>query len=167
MDFLKELLDALWFILPAYFASISPVWFKLRGKTPLDFGRVFRGKPVFGPTKTVKGFLGGALCGALLGGLQQLFFGRTNGLMLGVLLGFGAMTGDAVKSFFKRQRGMPSGKSWVPFDQLDFVVGALCFAALVATPTLVGVVIIFVVTPPLHLLSNIADYKVGLKEVPS
>ena len=166
MDLLSEFLNALWFILPAYFASISPVWFKLRGKTPLDFGRTFRGKPIFGPSKTLKGFVGGALCGSLLGGLQQLVFGKPEGFLLGVLLGFGAMTGDCVKSFFKRQRGIPSGKSWFPFDQLDFVVGALIFSAVVETPTLVGVIIILVLTPPLHLLSNIADHKVGLKEVP-
>ena len=152
--------------MPAYFASISPVWFHLRGKTPLDFGKTFRGKRVFGESKTVKGFLGGALCAAALGAVQQFAFGKSDGLLLGLLLGLGAMTGDAVKSFFKRQRGLTPGKSWFPFDQLDFVVGALCFAALVATPTLVGVVFIFVVTPPLHLLSNIADHKAGLKEVP-
>ena len=166
MDLLSEFLGALWFILPAYFASISPVWFRLRGKTPLDFGRTFRSKPIFGPSKTVRGFVGGALCGTLLGGIQQFVFGKPDGFLLGVLLGFGAMTGDAVKSFFKRQRGIPPGKSWFPFDQLDFVVGGLVFAAAVETPTLVGLIITFVLTPPLHLLSNIADHKFGLKEVP-
>jgi len=167
LDLLGEFLGALWFVLPAYFASISPVWFRLRGKTPLDFGRTFRGKPIFGSSKTLKGFIGGALCGTLLGGIQQFGFGKSYGLLLGALLGFGAMTGDAVKSFFKRQRGIPPGKSWFPFDQLDFIVGALVFAAAVEMPTLIGVVIILVLTPPLHLLSNIADYKVGLKEVPN
>ena len=166
LNFFGEFLGALWFILPAYFASISPVWFKLRGKMPLDFGRTFRGKPIFGPSKTVKGFIGGALCGALLGGIQQFVFGRFEGLLLGFLLGFGAMTGDAVKSFFKRQHGYPPGKSWFPFDQLDFVVGGIVFAAAVQMPTLIGLVIILAVTPPLHLLSNIADHKAGLKEVP-
>ena len=166
MNLLSELMGAIWFILPAYFASISPVWFRLRGKKPLDFGRTFRDKPIFGPSKTVRGFIGGALCGSLLGGIQQFVFGKPEGLLLGVLLGFGAMTGDAVKSFFKRQRGIPPGKSWFPFDQLDFVVGGLVFAAALETPTFAELIIIFVLTPPLHLLSNIADHKVGLKEVP-
>ncbi len=166
MDLLSEFLGGIWFILPAYFASISPVWFKLRGKTQLDFGKTFRGKPVFGASKTVRGFVGGALCGALLGGIQQYAFGKPNGLLLGVLLGFGAMSGDAAKSFFKRQYGIPPGRSWFPFDQLDFIVGALAFAAVVQTPTPIGIAVIFVLTPPLHLLSNIADHKAGLKEVP-
>jgi CDP-2,3-bis-(O-geranylgeranyl)-sn-glycerol synthase len=163
---LEEVATALWFILPAYFASISPVWFKLRGKMPLDFGRMFRNKPILGPTKTFKGFIGGALCGTLLGGIQQFLFAKPDGLLLGTLLGFGAMTGDIVKSFFKRQRGIPSGKPWFPFDQLDFVFGALAFAALVEVPTLVGLASILLLTPPLHLLSNIADHRAGLKEVP-
>ena len=167
MDLLNEFLFAIWFILPAYFASISPVWFRLGGKTPLDLGRTFRGKPIFGPSKTIKGFLGGALCGSILGAVQQFGFGKPNGLILGVLLGLGAMTGDAVKSFFKRQRGFPPGKSWFPFDQLDFLVGGLVFAAAIQLPSLMGVVILFVLTPPLHLLSNIVDYKAGLKAVPS
>jgi CDP-2,3-bis-(O-geranylgeranyl)-sn-glycerol synthase len=163
---LNELMAALWFILPAYFASISPVWFKLRGKTPLDFGKTFRGKPIFGPSKTIKGFLGGAFCGTLLGAAQQFVFGKQYGLLLGALLAFGAMTGDAVKSFFKRQLGKPPGKSWVPFDQLDFIFGALVFAAAVEMPTLAGLLIILLITPVLHLTSNFIDHKIGLKEVP-
>ena len=166
MDLLSEFLCAIWFILPAYFASISPVWFRLRGKTPLDFGRTFRSKPIFGPSKTVRGFVGGALCGTLLGAIQQFVFGEPEGLLLGALLGFGAMTGDAVKSFFKRQHGIAPGKSWFPFDQLDFIVGGLVFAAAVELPSLVGLLVILVLTPPLHLLSNIVDHKIGLKEVP-
>jgi len=166
LDFLHEFLGAFWFILPAYFASISPVWFKLRGKTPLDFGRTFRNKPILGPSKTIRGFVGGALCGTLLGGIQQFVFGKPDGLLLGVLLGFGAMTGDALKSFFKRQRGIPPGKSWFPFDQLDFLIGGLVFASAVELPTLFGLIILLTLTPPLHLLSNIADHEAGLKEVP-
>ena len=110
--------------------------------------------------------MGGALCGTLLGAMQQFVFGKPDGFLLGALLGFGAMTGDAVKSFFKRQRGIPPGKSWFPFDQLDFVVGGLLFAALVAVPTLVGVIIILALTPIFHVVSNVVDHKIGLKEVP-
>ena len=161
-----EFLNAFWFILPAYFASLSPVWFRLRGKTPLDMGKTFRGKPILGPSKSVKGFLGGAFCGTLLGGLQQFVFGKPNGLLLGLLLGFGAMTGDAVKSFFKRQRDMPPGSSWFPFDQLDFVIGALVFASVIELPTIFGIIVLLVLTPPLHLMSNIIHHRVGIKEVP-
>jgi CDP-2,3-bis-(O-geranylgeranyl)-sn-glycerol synthase len=45
--------------------------------------------------------------------------------ILGALLGAGAIGGDAVKSFFKRRVGVPAGHSWMPFDQLDYIVGAI------------------------------------------
>lgn len=166
MTLLDEAGYALWFILPAYFASISPVWFRLRGKTPMDFGKTFRGKPIFGSSKTLSGYFGGALCGIILGAVQELLFNRTNGALLGTLLGFGAMTGDAVKSFFKRQLDIAPGEPWFPFDQIDFLIGALIFASTVETPTLFGAISLFIITPPLHILSNIMDFKIGLKKVP-
>jgi CDP-2,3-bis-(O-geranylgeranyl)-sn-glycerol synthase len=166
MNLLYEFQNTLWFILPAYFASISPVWFKLEGKSPLDFGKTFRGRRIFGPSKTIKGYLGGALCGAVLGALQEILFKKPNGLALGILLGLGALTGDAVKSFFKRQRNIPSGKLWFPFDQIDFLVGGIIFAAIIESPSPLGIIILFIITPPLHVLSNIIDYKIGLKKVP-
>lgn len=166
MDPVREFTDALWYILPAYFASISPVWFRLEGKTPLDFGRKFRGKPLFGHSKTVRGFIGGAMCGAALGAAQQFLFNKPDGFALGVLLGFGAMTGDLVKSFFKRRLNIAPGEQWFPFDQLDFLLGGLLFAWTVEAPTLLGLIFLLVITPPLHILSNILDHKAGLKRVP-
>lgn len=166
MNLLEELGNAIWFILPAYFASISPVWFSLQGKTRLDLGRSFRNKPILGPSKTVKGFLGGSLLGSLLGLVQEYVFGKPDGFLLGILLGFGAMIGDVVKSFFKRLLNIPPGAPWFPFDQIDFLIGALLLASLVKTPSLIGMLILIIVTPPLHKLSNILDYHLGLKEVP-
>jgi CDP-2,3-bis-(O-geranylgeranyl)-sn-glycerol synthase len=133
----------------------------------MDLGRGFRGRRIFGDSKTFRGFLGGALCGTALGAAQQAFFNKPDGLLLGLLLGFGAMTGDLVKSFFKRQRDIPPGHPWFPFDQLDFLVGGLLFAAVVETPTLIGAIILLLVTPPLHILSNVIDYRLGLKRIPS
>jgi CDP-archaeol synthase len=36
----------------------------------------------------------------------------------GLLISFGALAGDSIKSFFKRQIGIRSGASWLVFDQL-------------------------------------------------
>src|SRR5437773_6411567 len=49
--------------------------------------------------------------------------------LLGVLFGAGAMAGDSAKSFFKRRLGVEPGRPWIPFDQLDFVLGALVLVA--------------------------------------
>lgn len=37
------------------------------------------------------------------------------------------MSGDAVKSFFKRRMRIPPGRAWIPADELDFITGALLF----------------------------------------
>ena len=42
-------------------------------------------------------------------------------------MGLGALIGDLIKSFFKRRLGLKPGARFVPFDQTDFVVGALIF----------------------------------------
>jgi CDP-2,3-bis-(O-geranylgeranyl)-sn-glycerol synthase len=47
----------------------------------------------------------------------------------GLRMGLGAMVGDTIKSFFKRRSGIPPGAPWIPFDQTDFVLGALALTA--------------------------------------
>ena len=46
-------------------------------------------------------------------------------LLLGLGCGVGALGGDSIKSLIKRQLGIAPGRSWIPADQLDFVVGGL------------------------------------------
>jgi CDP-2,3-bis-(O-geranylgeranyl)-sn-glycerol synthase len=46
-------------------------------------------------------------------------------LPFGICCGVGALGGDALKSYFKRRRGIAPGEPWVPADQLDFVAGGL------------------------------------------
>jgi CDP-2,3-bis-(O-geranylgeranyl)-sn-glycerol synthase len=44
---------------------------------------------------------------------------------LGLRFGLGAMSGDALKSLVKRRVGIAPGAPWIPWDQLDFALGAL------------------------------------------
>jgi CDP-2,3-bis-(O-geranylgeranyl)-sn-glycerol synthase len=46
-------------------------------------------------------------------------------LVLGLGCGIGALGGDSIKSFIKRQLGITPGQPWIPADQLDFIVGGL------------------------------------------
>jgi len=98
--------------------------------------------------------------------------------LYGAILGFAALAGDAVKSYFKRRRGKQGGAPWVPFDQLDFVVFGL-IAAFAAAPLLadgwvlaallddwVVLATIVVLTPLLHFLVNVIGYWLKLKDVP-
>ena len=51
-------------------------------------------------------------------------------------MGFGALTGDLAKSFFKRRIGIKPGAKFIPFDQMDFVLGAFIFTVPVFAWTL-------------------------------
>jgi len=82
------------------------------------------------------------------------------------VVSFGALTGDLVHSFVKRRIGLIEGAPLPVADQLDFVVGAVLFSFLVSPPPLLTIFIIFVITPPLHLLANFLAYVAGVKKTP-
>lgn len=98
--------------------------------------------------------------------------------VFGAFVGAMALVGDAVKSYFKRRLGKARGASWVPFDQLDFVVFGL-LAFWIASPLLPSgwvnaallddwlvLATLLILTPVLHLLVNVLGYFLKLKEVP-
>jgi len=81
----------------------------------------------------------------------------------------GALTGDVVKSFFKRRMGVERGRPLPLADQLDFYAGATLF--LYACPPCVKPGAEIVVTGAfvvvfLHRFTNWVAYKKGLKSVP-
>jgi CDP-2,3-bis-(O-geranylgeranyl)-sn-glycerol synthase len=53
-------------------------------------------------------------------------------------------------------------------DQVDFVVGALIFSLLLSPSMLTWelALTVLLITPPVHLLTNFAAYKLGLKSNP-
>lgn len=196
--------EALWLFLPAYGANMAPV-FAMRlfphWNRPLDGGRAWRdGRPLLGPSKTWRGLVAGGLLGTLAAVGQSLAAQNVSGLsdfgyaasgslvvpaLLGLALGVGAILGDAAKSFFKRRTGRTSGRPWVPFDQLDFVVGALAAVALASVllqtlgaasenwfaheflgPRWPVLLIVGLATPGLHFLVNVIGYRLKFKEVP-
>ncbi len=98
--------------------------------------------------------------------------------LFGAVMGAMALLGDAVKSYFKRRRGVERGQPWVPFDQLDFVVFGLA-GTFLASPLLpegwvrhayldhwLTLTTIIVLTPGLHYLVNVIGYRLKLKDVP-
>lgn len=133
-------LDLLYLMLPAGVANMAPVIVRKLGllkflDKPIDFGMMFRGKPLLGSHKTWRGLVSGIIAGIIITGAQALLapmpfdlvdYGSV-WLVLGVLMGAGALVGDAFKSFLKRRIGVPSGSPWLPYDQIDFGVGALVF----------------------------------------
>jgi len=157
-------IDALVFIFPAYCANAVPVIFG--GGRPLDGGHLFLdGKPIFGSHKTVRGFISGLVVGTLVGfGLSLLNIDYS--VLLGFAVSLGALLGDLTEAFVKRRFDLAPGASLPVADQLDFVVGALLFSLFVSPPSWQVAVIVIIVTPPIHLLTNLFAYRIGLKKEP-
>jgi len=163
---------ALWFVFPAYCANAIPVI--LGGGYPLDAGRTFfDGKPILGSHKTFRGFFSGLVIGTLVGFLQTAFFQHVlsqydarfrYNILLGFMLSLGALVGDSLESFVKRRLDIPPGSSLPIADQLDFAVGALLFSLPVSPPSLPTIIIIIIITPPIHFLTNFLADRLGIKK---
>ena len=81
----------------------------------------------------------GIVVGILTAGIQAFLFfrsdffrantlvdyGKVDFILLGALMGGGALIGDLVKSFIKRRLNQPPGKPWFPWDQLDWIAGVI------------------------------------------
>ncbi|MBI4152466.1 CDP-archaeol synthase [Candidatus Woesearchaeota archaeon] len=171
MSVTSIILQALYYFLPAYIANMAPVLFK---NVPFLVMPIWEKK--LGKNKTWRGVAAAVLCGIVVFWLQKIAYtaGFTAlaiidyadfSILLGFLLGFGAIIGDAVKSYYKRKAGIEPGERWLGFDQLDFVVGGLIFSFLLYVPPIEVVVVLFLATPFLHIATNHLGYWLGLRKV--
>jgi CDP-2,3-bis-(O-geranylgeranyl)-sn-glycerol synthase len=167
---LVDVAYALYFIFPAYCANAAPVIFG--GGTSIDFGKTFLdGKPIFGSHKTIRGFFAGLIVGTLVGFVLQIVSPLQSVLFrydasLGFVLSLGALVGDLFDSFIKRRLGFPPGSSFPIADQLDFVVGALLFSLMVSPLLPLHILIVLIITPPIHLVTNFLAFRLGVKSTP-
>jgi len=180
---MEILLESLYFAVPLYiansFATLTlTIPYIKNWDTPIDLGKSFKGKRILGNGKTFRGLLFGTLFAVLSGIFQYYLSGRINFTYLdykdkqlsffilsSFLLGFGALIGDMVKSFFKRRIDIKRGQPWPPFDQLDFLTGGILLYSLYTIPNFKIVLILYIVTPVGHLVSNIVAYYLKLKDV--
>ena len=165
MGIIELIIEALKFIFPAYCANAIPVI--TGGGYPLDFGKkFFDGKPILGKNKTFQGFFSGLIIGTTVGLVESVFFGYP--LLFGLLLSLGALFGDLAGAFVKRRIGLASGDLLPVIDQIDFIIGAILFSFPLSLQILSWELIlaVLIVTPPIHLLTNFAAYKLGLKNNP-
>ncbi|MEM4257583.1 MAG: CDP-2,3-bis-(O-geranylgeranyl)-sn-glycerol synthase [Candidatus Thermoplasmatota archaeon] len=192
MDVTTILIQTFWIIIPVYVANASAVL--VGGGTPVDFHKIWRdGKRILGDGKTWRGLLLGTFLGMIVGfalSIAAFYINQTEysylhltdfsafPLMIPILfsLCFGALLGDIVESFFKRRLGKERGSDWIPFDQLDFILGALtlCFilSSILAITgvtkenwftsnlTVGHIVILLVVTPFIHITANALNKKI-------
>lgn len=172
------ILESLYLILPGVFANMAPVLFKKINflNYPVDFNKRWSGKPIFGKNKTYRGFFFGILFSTLIvhlqaylyqfnyfRGISLIDYATTSPLLLGFLIGFGALFGDLIKSFFKRRFDIAPGASWFPLDQLDALVGGLLFMSFVYFPPLNIVATLLVIALALHPAINYAGYLLRIK----
>lgn len=175
--------QSLYLFLPAYAANMAPVLAKRLNlfrslARPLDGGARLGGQPLFGPHKTIRGFMLG-FGAALVTAFLQWAFARSGSvlralssephevlspLLWGGALGGGALLGDLGKSFVKRRLGIPSGRRWFPWDQLDLVVGALLLGRFLYPFSWETIVVLVVATPLLSLLVSAGGYVLSIKE---
>ena len=96
-------------------------------------------------------------------------------------ISFGALIGDIIESFFKRRIGKGRGEDWIPFDQIDFILGALFFGFVMASFLYVigltnnnwffdsfsvwHILVLVILTPFFHLFANFVNKKVISKRL--
>ncbi|ERH01031.1 MAG: CDP-diglyceride synthetase [Halonotius sp. J07HN6] len=177
---LPLVVTAVWAMLPAYVPNNAAAIGG--GGRAIDGGRRWGDRRLLGDGKTWRGTAIGTLAGVGLAAVLNLVAAQVSSVGgvtvppfppgAAVGLAAGAMAGDIAASFLKRRSGRKRGASFPVLDQLDFVAGALVAVYLLApgwavatfTPSVVAVVV--VVTPLLHLATNVIGYQLGVKAEP-
>lgn len=143
---------------------------------PLDFHRTFRGKRIFGDHKTIRGIILGTIAGSIFFIFQylqgtkynQLYvsenYGIINLLLMGFSLSFGGLIGDAMKSFVKRQFNILPGRTWFPFDQIDWILGTIIFSIWFIDFELIFIIWALFIGLILHVLIKLIGYLLKLQD---
>jgi CDP-2,3-bis-(O-geranylgeranyl)-sn-glycerol synthase len=182
--------SCLWYLLPAALGNHNAscgnrLWLPQSLKSglaklavPVDLDAKWRGKEIFGRHKTWRGLIVGVITGMIVAGIQAFLFfnvdffkhntivdyGKVNFILMGALMGGGALTGDLVKSFIKRRLDKPSGKPWFPWDQLDWIAGAIILSSIVYVPPAGIAAVTAVLYVGVHLCSDRIVYRMGIKK---
>lgn len=156
-----------------------------RLRRPIDFGRTYKGKRIFGDHKTWMGLTINVLfcsLGAFIqawlqgkGTLPQWLFlldYKSHALTVGILIGFGMTVGELPNSFLKRRFEIPPGKSregplgiaFFIYDQVDLTIGIWVFLFFLVRPSLWLVLWSLLLTLALHLAVSSVGYLLGMRK---
>ncbi len=165
--------------LPAIAANMAPVIFKNVPvlNCPLDFGIKIGSMPLIGPRKTFRGLISGIVVSMIivyiqyfiykwsgLKNLSLLDYGHINIHLFGFFVGFGVMFGDIAESFIKRRLNILPSTPFVPWDQIDCVLGGLVFTRIVWAYSLKYAVTIIVLTFLIHVTIRHIAYYLRINE---
>lgn len=183
---INDILFVMWFFLPAGIANLVPVLVSkvpiLRNfDYPIDFGLKFKDKPVFGSHKTWRGLIFGIIFSILVLKFQVIIFNHNDWfrslmaginydklpvLNLGFLFALGALGGDVIESFVKRQVNIDPGKGWFPFDQIDYILGGILTSSFVITLSFSKYSWLLIIWLILHVIFSFLAYLFKLKDSP-
>lgn len=172
--------------LTAHGFSIKYGWLAALVK-PLDGGKTFRGKRIFGANKTYRGIFAVAL-GTALGFAIQLFvlhrfevfqrlelldYSSPTVVLTGLLVGAAAMLGELPNSFIKRRIDIAPGTVgkggilnlfFYIFDQIDYLLGVWIVLAGLIGITFQRVVFSAVFLFFSHQLISVFGYWLGMRK---
>jgi hypothetical protein len=152
---------------------------------PIDRGRKFRGKRIFGDNKTYRGVVVVSLGTAIGFGLQSMLLHRIasvrsaelfdyallKSVALGLAVGAAAMLSELPNSFIKRQFEIAPGsaaKGWKSvifyvYDQIDFLLGAWLALAVAVPITTERVLLSAALLLVAHQLMSSVGYALGMR----
>jgi CDP-archaeol synthase len=153
---------------------------------PIDQGRSFRGKRIFGDNKTYRGVAVVSLGTAIGFGLQSLVLHRSasirgielfdyaffKSVAVGLAVGVAAMLSELPNSFIKRRFEIAPGtaaKGWkrlifYVYDQIDFLLGAWLVLAVVVPVTVERALLSAGLLLVAHQLMSSAGYALGMRK---
>ena len=171
----KFIISCFYFFLPAYLNNMTPPLAKKAGvlkflDKPVDFNMTFRGARVLGSHKTWRGVFSGLTVGLLtlyvqvrlyrFPLIQELTFfdyQKINIWLFGFLLCGGAIFGDLLFASVKRRLKLAPGTKFIPFDQINYVLGA----ALFLTPFYRINTLVWLTLLPLSFVLHVASNRIG------
>ena len=152
-------------------------------RKPIDGGRSYHGRRIFGDSKTWRGVvlavagcvLGAAiqkhLIGPRAGRLALVDYANVNVWLFGLAMGGGAMLGELPNSFVKRRLDIAPGATatgsqrvlFYVWDQIDLLTTSWPLLACWVRPSLTLVSVSVLVTLTLHPLSSLIGYIIGAR----
>lgn len=126
----------------------------------LDGGARWHGKPVFGPSKTIRGIATAFVATpvvALLLGLPAL---------IGLIVALGAMAGDLISSFVKRRLGMPSSSQAPGLDQIPESLLPALLVTLVLPITALDIIVTVLVFMIFEVVLSRILFQIGFRDQP-
>jgi hypothetical protein len=182
-----ELLATIWLLLPLIGGALvhglcmKQGWLAWLAR-PIDAGTCWRGRPIFGHSKTFRGPLcvaagtaaGFALQGALLArcdALAALAPAEPIPWWLGAAAGAAAELSELPNSFAKRRLGVAPGGTargalgmlFYAWDQLDLLLGYWLVLALAVPVTPMRVAFSLLIVGAFHPLSTLSGYLLGMR----